>query len=240
MPVRIVGGEAQLWSVMTGQSILTPLAHPKPVWALAFDPSGHLLLTGCEDRRARFFVAATGTLLDRLLAPRERRHRRRLQPRWAKGLTASAAASRAAARLWDVCTGIDSARSGPSRAHRGPDLQPRPAAPPDSQPRRDCPPLGHPFRRARGEPMRHRGPVRRRPSAPTSRRPHRELGSDSSALGRGDGPSPGPTDDARGPVVALAFSPDSRIVLTGTLGGGPGTGGPGCGTWRPPDHSVRH
>ena len=53
---------------MTGQSILTPLAHPKPVWALAFDPSGHFLLTGCEDGRARFFVAATGTLLDRPLA----------------------------------------------------------------------------------------------------------------------------------------------------------------------------
>ena len=42
-----------------------------------------------------------------------------------------------------------------------------------------------------------------------------------------------------GPVVALAFSPDSRIVLTGTLGGGTGTGAPGSGTWRPPDPSVR-
>ena len=52
-------GEVQLCQVETGQNLGAALPHPQPVHALAFSPGGRLLLTGCQDGRARFFVTAT-------------------------------------------------------------------------------------------------------------------------------------------------------------------------------------
>jgi eukaryotic-like serine/threonine-protein kinase len=226
--VRIVGGEAQLWSVITGQSILTPLAHPKPVWALAFDPSGHLLLTGCEDRRARFFVAATGTLLDRPLAHEGTVVAVAFSPDGRRALTASAGGyRRAAARLWDVPRGLDlrtlSRHRGPIVALTfSPDRRHLLTASRDGTARLWDTRSGEP----RGEPMRHGGSVRAASFSPDGRVvltgcSDRTAQLWEAATGRPRG-EPMPHD---GPVVALAFSPDSRIVLTGTLGGGPGTGG---------------
>jgi len=37
-----------------------PIAMGEPVWALTFDPTGHLLVTGCRDRYTRVFEVATG------------------------------------------------------------------------------------------------------------------------------------------------------------------------------------
>ena len=52
-------GEVQLCQVETGQNLGAALPHPQPVHSLAFSPGGRLLLTGCQDGRARFFVTAT-------------------------------------------------------------------------------------------------------------------------------------------------------------------------------------
>ncbi len=54
------GGEVRLWDARTGRSLGEALPHPAPVWSLAFSPDGRLLLTGCEDAGARFFLVATG------------------------------------------------------------------------------------------------------------------------------------------------------------------------------------
>src|SRR5262249_58113347 len=50
--IHPVAGEARLWHVATGQPLGAALAHPRPVWTLAFSPNGPLLLTGSEDRHA--------------------------------------------------------------------------------------------------------------------------------------------------------------------------------------------
>ncbi|HVX10228.1 MAG TPA: protein kinase [Pirellulales bacterium] len=52
-------GEVQLCQVETGQNLGPNLAHPRPVHALAFSPGGRLLVTGCEDGQARFFLTST-------------------------------------------------------------------------------------------------------------------------------------------------------------------------------------
>jgi WD40 repeat protein len=56
-------GEVQLCQVETGQNLGAALPHPRPVRMLAFSPGGRLLLTGCEDGQARFFLTATSALI---------------------------------------------------------------------------------------------------------------------------------------------------------------------------------
>jgi WD40 repeat protein len=63
----ITGGEVRLWRSATGRDLGTPLVHPAVVWAVAFSPGGRLLLTGCEDANARFFLVATGAPLGKPL-----------------------------------------------------------------------------------------------------------------------------------------------------------------------------
>jgi eukaryotic-like serine/threonine-protein kinase len=65
---REPSGEVQLCQVETGQNLGAALAHPRPVRALAFSPQGRVLLTGCEDGQARFFVTATGAPIGKPLA----------------------------------------------------------------------------------------------------------------------------------------------------------------------------
>lgn len=60
---REPSGEVQLCQVETGQNLGAALGHPRPVRALAFSPQGRILLTGCDDGQARFFVTATGAPL---------------------------------------------------------------------------------------------------------------------------------------------------------------------------------
>jgi WD40 repeat protein/serine/threonine protein kinase len=64
---RIAGGEARLWRAATGQQLGSPIAHPAPVWSVAFSPGKRTLLTGCEDGAARFFTVATGAPIGRPL-----------------------------------------------------------------------------------------------------------------------------------------------------------------------------
>jgi WD40 repeat protein len=64
---RITGGEVLLWDTATGKLLHDPLAHPAPVRSLAFSPGGRILLTGCEDKAARFFLTSTGTRIGKPL-----------------------------------------------------------------------------------------------------------------------------------------------------------------------------
>jgi WD40 repeat protein len=62
-PPPATRGEARLWDADTGAPRGAPLSHPQPVRSLALSPGGRVLLTGCQDRKARFFHTATGTLI---------------------------------------------------------------------------------------------------------------------------------------------------------------------------------
>ncbi|HEX5269770.1 MAG TPA: hypothetical protein VFW33_04745, partial [Gemmataceae bacterium] len=53
-------GEVRLWDVATRRPLSQPLAHPKPVRAVALSPAGRRLLTGCEDHNARLFDVPSG------------------------------------------------------------------------------------------------------------------------------------------------------------------------------------
>jgi WD40 repeat protein/predicted Ser/Thr protein kinase len=54
-------GEACLWDVATGTSLVLP--HQEPVWAVAFSPDGKTALTGSLDGNARLWDTGTGQLL---------------------------------------------------------------------------------------------------------------------------------------------------------------------------------
>jgi WD40 repeat protein len=51
--------EAGIWNVATGRPVHV-LRHPKIVYSVAFQPSGNLVATGCEDGKVRLFDAGTG------------------------------------------------------------------------------------------------------------------------------------------------------------------------------------
>ena len=62
-----VGGEARLWHTGRGYRLGSPLVHPGQVRSLAFSPDGRLLMTGCRDGAARFFLVATSSLVGQKL-----------------------------------------------------------------------------------------------------------------------------------------------------------------------------
>jgi WD40 repeat protein/tRNA A-37 threonylcarbamoyl transferase component Bud32 len=100
---RFPRGEVRLWRTATGRPFGTPLAHPGPVWSLAFSPGGRLLLTGSEDAASRLFLVATGTRLGRTLPGEGTVTAVAFSPDGAAALTASAGGdNRAAARIWDL------------------------------------------------------------------------------------------------------------------------------------------
>jgi eukaryotic-like serine/threonine-protein kinase len=104
---RIVGGEACLWSP-DGRRLGRPLAHPSPVWAVAFSPDSQLLLTGCEDAAARVFRVRSGELIGRPLPHEGTVRSVAFRKDGGAALTASAGGDGyAAARLWELSPGAD-------------------------------------------------------------------------------------------------------------------------------------
>jgi WD40 repeat protein len=103
---RVVAGEARVWQAATGELILGPLPHGRTVRALAFRPSGDLLLTGSEDMAARFYSVATGALLGRPLEHEGTVARVAFSPDGRLAATGSAGGgSGVAARLWELPPG---------------------------------------------------------------------------------------------------------------------------------------
>jgi eukaryotic-like serine/threonine-protein kinase len=100
---RITGGEARLWHAATGHPVGAPLAHPGPVWSLAFSPLGRTLLTGGEDGAARLFLVATGAQMGRPLRHEGTVTAVAFNHDGTAALMSSAGGSdRAAARIWEL------------------------------------------------------------------------------------------------------------------------------------------
>jgi WD40 repeat protein len=53
-------GEARLWDVATGRTIVPALKQSHQIWAAAFSPDGRVLLTGSRGGEVQFWLAATG------------------------------------------------------------------------------------------------------------------------------------------------------------------------------------
>jgi WD40 repeat protein/tRNA A-37 threonylcarbamoyl transferase component Bud32 len=99
----ISGGEVRLWRSETGRALGTPLAHPAPVWAVAFSPGGRMLLTGSEDSQARFFLVATGAPIGRPLVHEGLVRAVAFSPDGKVAMTTSAGGGAyQAARLWEL------------------------------------------------------------------------------------------------------------------------------------------
>src|SRR5262249_25374345 len=106
------GGEVRLWQAATGAMLGVPLLHRQPVWALAFRPGNHQLLTGSTDRTARFFVVPDGTLLGKPLAHEGTVANVVFSPDGRLALTGSAGGDQAAwGRLWEMPATAESARA---------------------------------------------------------------------------------------------------------------------------------
>lgn len=93
-------GEVQLCQVETGQNLGAALAHPRPVRALAFSAGGRLLLTGCEDGQARFYLTATGALADKPLLHDAPLTAVAFTPDGLTAVTTTAAATKPCVHLW--------------------------------------------------------------------------------------------------------------------------------------------
>lgn len=93
-------GEVQLCQVETGQNLGAALAHPRPVRTLAFSPGGRLLLTGCEDGQARFYLTATGALADKPLFHEAPLRAMAFTPDGLTAVTTTAEATKPCVRLW--------------------------------------------------------------------------------------------------------------------------------------------
>jgi WD40 repeat protein len=104
----VASGDARIWHADTGAPFGQPLAHPSPVWSVAFSPSGRTLLTGCEDGRARLFETATVAPLGRPMAHEGTVTRVAFHPDGRVALAASAGSAPtgkgevASGRLWNL------------------------------------------------------------------------------------------------------------------------------------------
>jgi WD40 repeat protein len=91
---------AQLWESTTGKPRGPALAHQGPVLAASFSPDGKTVLTGSDDETARLWDAATGKPLGMTLHCQGRVHAVAFSRDGKKVLTGS----RGTARVWDTAT----------------------------------------------------------------------------------------------------------------------------------------
>jgi WD40 repeat protein len=112
----IVGGETRVWDAATGELRHPPITCAKPVWSVAFNPDGRLLLTGSEDSYARFYWAASGRQLGKTLKQEGTVSNVVFSPDGRYALATSAGGyGSAAARLLDMSQTSAPARSWPQR-----------------------------------------------------------------------------------------------------------------------------
>jgi WD40 repeat protein/tRNA A-37 threonylcarbamoyl transferase component Bud32 len=228
-------GEARLWSVVTGQELTPPLRHQGEVMAVAFSPDGQSVLTGSQDGTARLWSAATGKELTPPLRHQDIVRAVAFRPDGKAVLTGSGYVKTGEARLWSAATGQELI---PPMRHQGPVCAV--AFSPDGKTvLTDSRGFlnGKHWGEARlwsvasgkelTPPMRHGGLVQAVAFSPDGKgvitggggfinnnpdKPWGEARLWSSATGK----ELTPPLRHQGPVSAVAFSPDSKAVLTGS------------------------
>jgi eukaryotic-like serine/threonine-protein kinase len=115
---RFTGGETRLWDAATGELRFPPITCSGPVWSVAFNPNGRLLLTGSQDGGARLYWTASGRQVGRTLAQEGTVANVIFSPDGRYALAASAGGDQsAAARLLDVSQASVLAKPWPHRAN---------------------------------------------------------------------------------------------------------------------------
>jgi WD40 repeat protein len=106
--------EALLWKMATAKVTSPPLQHQGPIRAIAFSPDGKLIVTGSEDRTARFWATDTGQPVGPPLSHVDHVLSAAFSPDGRLALTGGADGS---ARLWDIALGKP---IGPPLTHTAP------------------------------------------------------------------------------------------------------------------------
>jgi WD40 repeat protein/serine/threonine protein kinase len=221
------GGDntARLWEAATGKPLGQPLRHENSVEAVAFSPDGQTVLTGSADGTVRQWEAATGKKIGPPLQHEMMVRAVAFSPDGKTVLTGSADRT---ARLWEAATGK---QIGPLLLHQatvgavqfspdgktvltrsgGKSAQLWEAA------------TGKPL----GPPLRHRGILLCMVFSPDGRTVLTGGGDDGTEVTEGNGEAvlwEAATGKPLGPpllhqtvVSAVAFSPDGKTVLTGSL-----------------------
>jgi WD40 repeat protein len=93
---------ARLWNARTGKAIGPPIVHPGVVFTVAFSPDSKKLATGCRDGGARLWDVKTGQLVGPVLKHRGPVRSAVFSRKGRRLLTSSEDGT---ARLWEVSTG---------------------------------------------------------------------------------------------------------------------------------------
>jgi WD40 repeat protein len=216
------GRLAHVWDVRSGN----PIGPPHERGALALSPDGKTVLTWSDDQRARLREAATGKPIGLPLRPLGWVEATAFSPDGKTVVTGSTGSQDHTARLWDVATGK---AIGPPLQHAGRVL--RVAFSPDGKTVLTCS-EDHTARlwdaatgKAIGPPLQHAGWIQAMAFSPDGKAVVTASGEDNTARvwdvgsGRPSGLSLPHRDwgyEGWAQIWAVAFSPDGKMVLTGS------------------------
>jgi WD40 repeat protein/tRNA A-37 threonylcarbamoyl transferase component Bud32 len=187
------GKTVELWEAGTGTPIGPPLQHREPVTAVAFSPDGKTVITGSWDKTARLWEAGTGKAIGPPLSHQDSVYTVAFSP---DGKTV-ATGSEYTVQLWEVAT---SKLIGAPLHHQDPVMGV--AFSPDGKTV-----VTQGLRRVPGEDVAF---------GPDGKSELARAGKTVRLWEAGTGKAIGPPLQHQGPVMAVAFSPDGKTVITGS------------------------
>jgi WD40 repeat protein len=98
---------ARVWDAATGKKLLSLKGHASGIYSAAFSPDGRQIVTGSRDTTARLWDATTGRELGRLTGHRQLIYAVAFSPDGSRVVTGSGDTT---ARLWDTATGREMRR----------------------------------------------------------------------------------------------------------------------------------